>query len=119
MTMNEINALAKEALKADDDWNVAQQVEGWGDEEMEKDYDQVVDLLTPDGVKRDRSKVKITHTDNCENDEQFYDLYDELYNLEPIKMVKEYLRVYDVDGTRYAIEYSEGGAYAIFYYSAE
>ena len=121
--MNKINALAKEALKADDDWNVAKQLEDWEDKEMEKDYDTVVDYLVPEymkeGIQKDRSKVKITHTDNVEDEDKFYDLYNELKKLQPIKQVKDYLSIYDVDGTRYATEYAEGGAYAVFYYSAE
>ena len=107
-----------EALKTIEDWDVAQQLEGWDDQEVKQTYDQVVDLLTPEDIERDRSKVKITHTDNAENFEEFSDMYDQLSKLTPIKQVTESIAVYEVNGKRYATEHGEGGGYAIFYYAA-
>lgn len=110
----------EKVLRVNEEWDVAQQLKGWDDKEMERDYDQVVDLLTPEGIERDRSKVKITHTDNVENLDKFFNMYDKLKELQPIKRIEglEFITVYEVDGKRYATEASEG-AYAIFYYSAE
>ena len=108
----------EKALRVNEDWDVAQQLNGWDDKEMESDYDQVVDLLTPESIERDRSKVKITHTDNVANTYTFLRLYTELQNSQPIKQISECLSVHEMNGKRYAIEFSDGGAYAIFHYVA-
>ena len=108
----------EKALRVNENWDVAQQLNGWDDKEMERDYDQVVDLLTPEGIERDRSKVKITHTDNVANTYAFLRLYTELQNSQPVKQINKCLSVYEMSGKRYATEFGEGGAYAIFHYVA-
>ena len=110
------NLEIKEALRADDDYNVALNLEGWNDEQMKRIYGEVVDLVTPLGLEKDPQKVKITHTDNCENGTKFLDLYSYLVDLQPVKQVDNNIAVYETNGKRYATEYAEGGAYAVFYY---
>ena len=43
-----------EALKTIEDWDVAQQLEGWDDQEVKQTYDQVVDLLTPEDIESEK-----------------------------------------------------------------
>ena len=46
------NLEIKEALRADDDYNVALNLEGWNDEQMKRIYGEVVDLVTPLGLEK-------------------------------------------------------------------